>query len=421
MTDRRALIVGSWLAKGRDQPSPQRVRSITGRWKAVFKEDRYGFRSLKNRRASPVVLSNPTMTQLIGALESPSKITNDSELLFYFVGHSASVGDNDIRLILGVNEQGEDRSCLLSLLLHTIYDQTSISKLIFVLDTCHAGRTKAIFHPIREDSFAMFGGGDAYAYNANFSDGLLRALELPIHKRDQRIDQRARGITYLKVFEDAQRRVITGVSSSEAKQKPECFGDRGGELLLKAPVSVPDGFNDFASVRSIYGRIFRLLEIINVSNPTFDALRKSVCRDPIFLLRRAPAGEDSYVSSERLNEYLDFLRAAHWIVQPKGRFEITSEGRDACNKESFNKALRNVIEAKIFPAEVTFDFLDELVRELLNDMIPPTPIRIKERAGMKGKLLELNVATRVAIQVLPSTGRFFKGAADAIYPSELGG
>jgi hypothetical protein len=40
---------------------------------------------------------------------------------------------------------------------------------------------------------------------------------------------------------------------------------------------------------------------------------------------------------------------------------------------------------------------------------------------MKGKLLRLDVATRVAIQLLPSTGRFLKGAADAIYPSALGG
>jgi hypothetical protein len=59
--------------------------------------------------------------------------------------------------------------------------------------------------------------------------------------------------------------------------------------------------------------------------------------------------------------------------------------------------------------------------ELLLDMIPPTPIRLKDRSAMKGKLLGLDVATRVAIQLLPSTGRFLKGAADAIYPSALGG
>jgi hypothetical protein len=122
-----------------------------------------------------------------------------------------------------------------------------------------------------------------------------------------------------------------------------------------------------------------------------------------------------------LSEYLDFLRKANWVVHPKGRFELTESGQEATKRETFNKTLRDVIEEKIFSDGVTFEFLDEIVMELLSDMIPPTPIRLKDRSAMKGKLLSLDVATRVAIQLLPSTGRFLKGAADAIYPSALGG
>jgi hypothetical protein len=78
--------------------------------------------------------------------------------------------------------------------------------------------------------------------------------------------------------------------------------------------------------------------------------------------------------------------------------------------------LRDTIESKVFSDGVTFAFLDTIVKELLSDMIPPTPIRIKDRAGMKGTVLELDAPTRLAMQLLPSTGRFMKGAADAIYP-----
>jgi hypothetical protein len=274
------------------------------------------------------------------------------------------------------------------------------------------------FRAARQSTFAMFGTGDTYAFEANFSDGLLRAFEQPFHKNDQRIDRRAGGMTYQKVFEEARRRVISG---SSKEQDPKCFGDYGAELLLKAPVSVPDAFNIFASARSVYGRAFRLLQIIDEKNPTFDVLRNAVRRDAIFLLRHDPAGNDRYLSNERLSEYLDFLRKANWVVQPKGRFELTASGQDALNQKSFNRLLRNTIETKILSNGITFDFLDDIVKELLVDMIPPTPIKIKDRTGMKGKVLRLDVATRLALQLLPSTGRFAKGAADAIYPSELGG
>jgi hypothetical protein len=79
--------------------------------------------------------------------------------------------------------------------------------------------------------------------------------------------------------------------------------------------------------------------------------------------------------------------------------------------------LGNAIENNVLSEDVSFKVLDDVVRELLNDMIPPTPIRIQQRAGMKGKVLTLDVATRLALQLLPSTGRFLKGASDAIYPS----
>jgi len=418
VADRRAVIVGSW--QGRDRPTPQRVRSITDRWKNIFKEDRYGFRGLKQRKTPPI-LHNPTTTDLIDHLVGASRVTSDTELLFYFVGHSVSSGEGDIRLILGVDQQKLDRYCTLSWLLSTINEQTQIRKLVIVLDTCHAGRTLQQFRLSQANVFAMFGTGDTYAFDANFSDGLLRALERPIHKNDQRIDRRAGGITYNKIFEEARGRVIGGSAESDLDQDPKSFGDYGGTLLLEAPVSVPDEFNEFASNRTVYGRSFRLLEIIRDSNPTFRELRGAVEQDSIFMLRRDGERGQHYLSPERLNEYLDFLRKSDWVVQPSQRYTLTKSGQQATKRETFNRDLRYVIEEKVFSEGITFAFLDKIVMELLSDMIPPTPIRIKDRCAMKGKILKLDVATRVAIQLLPSTGRFLKGASDAIYPSALGG
>jgi hypothetical protein len=277
VADRRALIVGGW--QGRDKPFPQRVQSLTNRWKNIFKEDRYRFRGLNFRRM-PAILHNPETSKLVGHLVEVSRATSETELLFYFVGHSVSSGEDDIRLVLGLDQQNQERTCSLSWLLGTIYSQTDVRKLVMILDTCHAGRTLQQFKALRDDAFAMFGTGSAYAFDANFSDSLLRALERPIHKNDQRIDRRAGGMTYKKVFEEARGRVISASVGSDSEQEPKCFGDYGETLLLKAPVSVPDEFNEFASIRTVYGRTFRLLEIIGHKKLTFEELRRVVCHDP---------------------------------------------------------------------------------------------------------------------------------------------
>lgn len=420
MVDRRALVIGSWLAQGRDKPTPQKVRSITDRWSKVFAEDRYGFRNLADKTAMPIPLRNPTKAELVEQLEGAREVSNETELLLYFIGHSVSVGETDIRLILGVDDEGTDRTASLTWLLQTLNGETSIRRLVLILDTCHSGRTEQAFHAAKERVFVMFSAGSAWAFDADFSDSLLRALEQPIQKNDQRIDRRAGGVTWQKIFEEARRRVLLGKSTSGPAQQPENFGNYVGDVLLKAPIRIPQGFNVFASTRSIYGRLFRLMQIIGSTQPTPPELRAAVSAESTFLLRRDAGGADRYVSAERLSEYLDFLIKAKWLVQPQGRYQLTDTGRLACDEAVFNKVLLEAIENHVLSDGLGFGFLEEIVKELLDDMIPPTPIRIQDRAGMKGRVLKLDTATRLAIQLLPSTGQFLKGTADSIFPSELG-
>jgi hypothetical protein len=420
--DRRALIVGSWLAQGRDRPSPQKVRSITDRWAKVFAEDAYGFRALTNPDAAPEPLHNPKSSELLTQFEDAAGLTSDTELLVYFLGHSVSDGATDLKLILGIGPEGLDRTISLSWLLNTIRQQTEIQKLVVILDTCHAGRTREVLRVDGFNVFAMFATGDTYAFDANFSDGLLRTLEQSVQKSDQRIDRRAGGITYKKVFEHARRRVLLAPEKGGGGQDPRCFGDYETAVLLPVEVSVPTSYNSFASSRSIYARMFRLLGIIKELGPTDAELREAIDREDIFVLRKDDGnGNARALSTERLDDYLDFLRRVRWLAQPKGRFQLTNEGQGALEDLFFNRLLLDAIEEHILGENVTFAFLDSVVKELLDDMIPPTPARIKERAAMKGVVLNLNGSTRLGLQLLPSTGKFLKGSADAIYPSEYVG
>lgn len=412
MVDRRALIIGSWLP-GREKPSSQKVLSITKRWKAVFKDNRFGFHSLKSKRSTPSILTNVTFADFSREFDGVAQITSETEFLFYFVGHSVSYGENDIKLILSVGKDGQECTISLSSVLQTIREQVGVKKLILILDTCHAGRTSEVLQNWNGSIFAMFSAGEKYAFDAAFSEGLLRALEQPFRNKDPRIDRSIGGLTYKRLFEVAQERA----KRENPEQEPKYIGGYGDTILLPAPILVTDGYNQFALERTIYGRVYRVLELIHEKKPTFDALNNAIRKDAAFLLERAESDRNRYISSERLGDYLDFLRKAEWIVQPKGRFELTAKGLVAIDRSKFNKCLLLAIEDKIFTNGITFDFVDEIVRRLLKDMIPPTPVQIKGRAAMNGKNIILDNATRVAIQLLPSTGRFLKGAADAIYPS----
>lgn len=415
--DRRALIIGSWLAKGRSKPSRQRIVSISDRWSAIFQEDRYGYRSVGNQAAMPVPMHNPTRAQVVDHFDRARRVSAESELLIYFVGHSANRGAHDLELILGIDEDGEDKTMALTALLQEARN-ARFQRIICILDTCHAGRTKESFAELRDQSFAMFATGDAYAFEANFSDALLRAFEMPIRKNDQRVDRREGGITYNKLFQEARRRLVTG--SPKDSQEPICFGDLGNVVVEAAPRVVAEGYNVFASNRTIYGRIYIVLELLRDQGRSIDELMTVLRRHPAFVLKKAEEGNGTYLSSSRISEYVDFLRKAGWVVGRNDSLSVTAAGRSACSHAGFNRQLIEAIERNVLPADISLAQLDEFVQGLLDDMIPPTPVRIKDRAAMHGRALRLNGATRVALSVLPTTGRYLKGSADAIFPAEVG-
>ncbi|MGZ7866189.1 hypothetical protein ACXR8U_11150 [Methylobacterium radiotolerans] len=366
----------------------------------------------------PVPLHNPRRTEVIHHFEAARGVGAETELLVYFVGHSTNRETHDLNLVLGVDDGGNDKVMSLTQLLHEARD-ANFARIVCILDTCHAGRTRRTFAQLLDQSFAMFATGDAYAFEANFSDALLRAFEQPIRKNDQRVDRLAGGITYARLFEEARRRLVVG--NPRDSQHPVCFGDLGDTVVVEAPNVVSDRYNVFASDRTVYGRIFILLRLIRDEGRPFDALVAAARGNAAFLLKAGEAGGDgTYVSRTRLSDYVDFLRKVRWVAGRNDGLSVTPEGRDACAEERSNRALIDAVERYVLPADLTLVRLDEFVQGLLRDMIPPTPGRISDRAAMSGHVLRLDGATRIALLLLPTTGRFMKGAADAIFPAAVG-
>lgn len=420
MVDRRAIVIGSWLSKEESSLSNQKVVSITKHWTKIFKDESFSFKSLLNNNELPTPMHNPAIADITAQFEQATNISANTELLIYYLGDSTSSGPDDIELSLGEKSDGDKRTIEFSrLLAMKDYLPTKINRIVLILDTCHAGRTGEIFKDIDIDYFAMFASNSGYAFNANFTEGIFRAFEDPLRRRDQRVDRRNGGVTYNKIFEYATKYVLEQNKDNEYSQIPKCHGEYKGEILIEAPIIVPNEYVSSISNRTIYARVFRILEIIGENKiPSIRELRTHINADRSFLIRRDEEEGDQYISQKRINEYLDFLRDIEWIQNNESPYLLTLLGKKALNRDNYNKLLLEGIENKILPVGLTLDMLDNIVMELLDDMIPPTPIKIQERTTMKGIRLYLNSGVRVALQILPSTGRFLKGSSDAIFPSE---
>jgi hypothetical protein len=232
-----------------------------------------------------------------------------------------------------------------------------------------------------------------------------------------RIDLRAGGMTYAKIFEVARVPFVGIREDGEYKQQPDSFGTLGSAVLLEAPPTVPDEYSPYASARSIYGRLFSIIKLVERQAISEEHLVSEIRREASFLIRRGLGDEEQYVSRDRIRQYIGFMRKSGFIVSRGDALELSERGLRAAMAGSFNRVVLETIETDILP--VPMSELDDIIKDLLENMIPTTPSKIQERAQMKGVEFALDDVVRLAMQILPTTGRFMKGSADSLFPAEF--
>jgi len=424
MSDRRALLIGHWGPEALPGPTHQKVQGLLSRWESTLAPDgRYGFNSLDDRNGTPTALRNPKRSEITAMISDSSvEISDETLLLLYYVGHSRSRGQDDLDLALWYDKASDSKKYLsLSGLLQEISD-CGVKKLILVIDSCHAGRARESVYRFADSFYALVATGDSYAFNYVFSEQLLNTLERRPHRNDQRIDRRANGFTYRKLFQVANSGVLRQKpeGKTEPSQKPQSYGDLGDELLVKAPAKIPEGFNPFVSSRTIYGRVFCALNVIKENElDRSDLISVLRSRDEFLLQSSDDTGVSRYVGVERCGNYLDFLVQCELVRSQGQSLSLTEAGEMACEEDQYNLRILSAIEEFVLPDGVSIDFLDETVKELLDDLVPATPSNIGQRILMKGTYFEVDEVVKLGLAVLPSTGRFMKGTADALFPGEI--
>lgn len=414
--DRRALIIGHWGPEG-TSPNNARVRGVTQRLEKVLGQNgTYPFKSMSGEANGPDVLHNPSAGELTQKIsDEPENVNDDTLLLVHYVGHAVGDGNNDLRLRLRYKSKGGAPQYMnLSTLLNIVRDG-HFRKLVLVLDCCHAGRTLQLYEGFPQGSFVMLATGTGYAFNCDFSDSIIATLERAPSKRDQRIDRQRQGFTFERLFEVARSPFVSKSLGEEFLPK-RFDGGLQHELIADAPVRITEGYNDLVPRRTVYGRVFTCLEMLSEATCLKPEFPNFLKRRREFLVE-GEEGEGRYLGAERARHYCDFLVESGLVTEESSRLSLSALGETALNGR-FNEVVLGAISDSVLPAEVSYDVLDETIHSLIQDMIPPTPPMIAERLRNRGIALELKSSVRVALMLLPSTGRFLKSSSDALFPSE---
>ncbi|WP_200255638.1 hypothetical protein, partial [Thiococcus pfennigii] len=114
-------------------------------------------------------------------------------------------------------------------------------------------------------------------------------------------------MTYRKIFESTLAHFQDSqLGEMGYSQKPSQSGLLGDTVIIPAPEIVPDEYNHFADRRTVYGRLFTVLELAAVNVAGIDDFIRTVRDHRAFLLRQ-DEGAGVRVGAGRVQNYIDFL------------------------------------------------------------------------------------------------------------------
>lgn len=417
--DRRAILIGCW--HGFRPPFSQKTRGLVGRMGRALSGELFAAVALNGIEKDPTTLFNPSLGQIVNELEAiQNRPTAQTELIFYYLGHSVPCDNNGLNISIGqraqisgetANEQDPElRPISLQKVLNQFVDH-GFQKITMILDTCHSGRVVKEVGSTIEDYVIMTSAGSSYSYDADFSNALIPVIERPVTPKDQRVDRRLRGITFRRLFESARAR-LPDDRLRNPDEAPVIGGPREDEVFHAVPLNVPEHINRYASSRSIYYRVFSLLEILADKPKKESGLIREAQSRREFLFR---VENEESISEERIREYISFCQDSGLIVREDGKLKLTDLGTTASLDLYFNSTLLKAIEKNLLPPGVDFEVIESVIQRLSEDALPPTPNKIATRLRMDGLVLEIGKSEKLAFKLLPSTRRFEKGSADALY------
>lgn len=367
--------------------------------------------------------SIPSRVAITVSLSEINASSDDDEFLFYYFGHAYSVGDGEC--MLGLENAEDNRAHRFISILDDIRDR-KFKKIYFVIDACHVSRDITV-QKYFSQCYGIYSSKDGnYSYIAKsgmtFSEILFDRLSRQIDGiQDDIVDKPKGAITFKTWFNSAK---ISVNNSDEYNVEPSDYGGLGDQVLMPYPLKIKKEKNERAPSRTIYNRVYKILEFINAGSDSFNKLKRKVFedKDNVFLISQI-GGLTNYISDERLREYLLFMGKIKFVelfdIGSKGniRIQLKENGKYASNNREYNVYLINGIKDNILPDEVDIEVLQGIVHDLIENHIVPNARSVFNHF----KKMEYQTCSykylKMAFLIIPFTKAFNKASEDTILPS----
>jgi predicted transcriptional regulator len=406
------MICASPVTQGQKAIQAKTADDMANRWSEVLSSKLGDLNFAWPGSKKPKILLDPTRGQFTDLLDE-TIFENGSELLFYYFGHSYPVGPSKI-------SPAFKKAAIESLANHDflwVLEQLfskPISTVYSILDTCHGGLLAPNLEKFSHKIYCMMSAQNGYA-KGDFSNHLLDALESnDIDIESMLHDNEAGGLTFQNLFE-------YGANKLQAEfdyNLPIATGSKGKDLLRKAEKGIPKSLRTNVNDRTIYKRVFFLLEIISNGATTLGKILDDIKSYDSFVITYASTGPNrkEFMTSKKIREYINFLASLDFIDNHRDPFALTDKGKAAANKLEFNSILVHAIINNLFPENMSLDEITQIIWSLLKKGIPPDAFNV-------GSYIRTNKGTRIidppnfkfAFRVLPYTGVFRK-STEALFP-----
>lgn len=417
---RRALIVGQWPAGGVLGPKSQTVQALLRRWDtATSGNGVFPCLGIDGTAEGKRTFENISWVDFVQLLEdAPHRRNNEEMLFFYFFGHALPGKAGEANFEFKGREE-RNASYRSSTEVIREIERLKFERVVIIIDSCHAGRTRPNFGDPSVAHFFCSSTGTRYTQNAEFTEAFLTELEKPIRRNDFRIDFEKGGIT----IENLVRRCTVQLRRRGVRDTdlPRISGDLKNSLIRNVSGDVSSQYNPLAATSSVYGRIYSIICLIHDNDMREEQIFGKLGELQGFRTRkgRGEEAEDEYVGRQRVTEYIDFLEALGWITRDAGRLNCSARGKEAAERVVYNRVVLEDIERALLRPQVTLHRLKASVLELTSNSISASPGNIKEYLEEDGAILELSANMRIALNLLRSSGLFLSGGAEALYPSPL--
>lgn len=419
MKNRYGIIFtsSSILSDTCEAPNSHTLRNYSNEIKeALASLGKYSF-TWPNKSGEPLVLKHTaTYADFLKKLDKlpPPEANRSSTILLYYMGHGITEDRQFYLAFKGIKQVPRDPDLSINSVVQKLR-RKGFAKIILILDCCHAGYVMQNLNesiPNYNSYYAMVSTNLGQTFDFEFTDTLLKVIKDSKMREGLRSAVRGGSITLSDWFSAAKKLLPPEHESMD-------FGGLSSYKLMSINLEPPDQFNLKANKKSLYYKIFELLNIIGPKEKKLDNIIRSIhIGHPSFTITviKNNTVSQQLISEHTISHYLDIAIKLGCLSKQDDKYQLTTNCKLSLMNDgaTLNRFIYNGV-FNILPKALNFQVFNNMLCQLVREGRMPTINRI-EREIMKHNIVINKTDLKIALKLLGYTGAIEIANKETYFP-----